>query len=51
MVFVTLYVILLGKLFYRLLTWKPAGAVGEHSTTQSLSDKQLVNKIIINICM
>uniref|UniRef100_A0A8C2XGZ4 ARF guanine nucleotide exchange factor 1 n=1 Tax=Cyclopterus lumpus TaxID=8103 RepID=A0A8C2XGZ4_CYCLU len=24
-----------------LLTWRPAGAVGEHSTTQSLSDKQL----------
>ncbi|TNN88918.1 Brefeldin A-inhibited guanine nucleotide-exchange protein 1 [Liparis tanakae] len=24
-----------------LLTWKPAGAVGEHSTPQSLSDKQL----------
>uniref|UniRef100_A0A8C2X9A6 ARF guanine nucleotide exchange factor 1 n=1 Tax=Cyclopterus lumpus TaxID=8103 RepID=A0A8C2X9A6_CYCLU len=34
-----------------LLTWRPAGAVGEHSTTQSLSDKQLVRKTSINICI
>lgn len=32
-------------LFLRLLTWRPAGAEGEHSTTQSLSDKQLVRQL------
>uniref|UniRef100_A0A4W6DXU2 ARF guanine nucleotide exchange factor 1 n=1 Tax=Lates calcarifer TaxID=8187 RepID=A0A4W6DXU2_LATCA len=29
---------------HALLTWRPAGAEGEHLTSQSLSDKQLVRK-------
>lgn len=31
----------------RLLTWRPAGAEGEHLSTQSLPDKQLVFFIYI----
>lgn len=34
----------LRKLFFRLLTWRPAGAEGDHMATQALSDKQLVGK-------
>uniref|UniRef100_A0A3B4WWZ6 ARF guanine nucleotide exchange factor 1 n=1 Tax=Seriola lalandi dorsalis TaxID=1841481 RepID=A0A3B4WWZ6_SERLL len=37
---------------HALLTWRPAGAEGEHLTTQSLSDKQLVRKYnIFLFCM
>lgn len=43
---------LLSKLFFRLLTWRPAGAEGEHMTTQTLSDKQLVQyTILLGTCM
>lgn len=36
-----------GKTVFRLLTWRPAGAEGEHVTTQALSDKQLVRKCVL----
>ncbi len=36
-------------MFFRLLTWRPAGAEGEHLTAQSLSDKQLVRKHSITL--
>uniref|UniRef100_A0A667XZA0 ARF guanine nucleotide exchange factor 1 n=1 Tax=Myripristis murdjan TaxID=586833 RepID=A0A667XZA0_9TELE len=35
---------------HALLTWRPAGAEGEHMTALSLSDKQLVRKLV-SICM
>uniref|UniRef100_A0A665WII8 ADP-ribosylation factor guanine nucleotide-exchange factor 1 (brefeldin A-inhibited) n=1 Tax=Echeneis naucrates TaxID=173247 RepID=A0A665WII8_ECHNA len=34
---------------HTLLTWRPAGAEGEHLTTQSLSDKQLVRTYNISV--
>uniref|UniRef100_A0A4W6DYT4 ARF guanine nucleotide exchange factor 1 n=1 Tax=Lates calcarifer TaxID=8187 RepID=A0A4W6DYT4_LATCA len=35
---------------HALLTWRPAGAEGEHLTSQSLSDKQLVRKNRVFLC-
>lgn len=36
-----------GQTVFRLLTWRPAGAEGEHVITQALSDKQLVRKCVL----
>lgn len=36
-----------GSTVVRLLTWRPAGAEGEHVSTQALSDKQLVRKRVL----